>query len=132
MGFISLRLIIPTTSSFSTTGRPLISSRSIISLVSIKDDSGLMVITSRIVKSPDLFTFLTCCTCSSIVMFRWITPKPPTWARAMAISNSVTVSIAELIMGVLISWFFETLLRVITSFDSTQDGPGIKRKSSNV
>ncbi len=37
--------------------------------------------------------------CSSIVRFLWITPMPPSWAMAMAMAPSVTVSMAALMSG---------------------------------
>ena len=44
-------------------------------------------------------TLSTSSVCRSIDMFLWMTPRPPSWARAMAISLSVTVSIGELSNG---------------------------------
>ena len=44
-------------------------------------------------------TLSTSSVCRSIDMFLWMTPMPPSWARAMAISLSVTVSMGELSSG---------------------------------
>ena len=67
-----------------------------------------------------------------MVMFRWITPKPPSCARAIAISASVTVSIAELMIGMFILKFLEIWVVVSTSFGSTDDTDGSIKKSSKV
>lgn len=54
-----------------------------------------------------LFTFPTYLACSSIVMNRWIIPRPPFLAISLAILNSVTVSIGELTIGMLSGIFRE-------------------------
>ena len=48
------------------------------------------------------FTLSTSSVCRSIDMFLWITPSPPSWASAIAIALSVTVSIGELRIGMFI------------------------------
>ena len=45
-------------------------------------------------------TFSTSSACRSTDIFLWIMPSPPSWARAIAISLSVTVSIGELNRGI--------------------------------
>ena len=47
------------------------------------------------------FTLSTSSVCRSIDMFLWMTPSPPSWASAIAIALSVTVSIGELRIGML-------------------------------
>ncbi len=49
----------------------------------------------------------------SIDMFLWITPRPPSWARAIAMSFSVTVSIGELSSGMFSP--MRCVSRVVTS-----------------
>ena len=51
---------------------------------------------------PDSYflTRRTWAACSSMVRFLWITPIPPSWAIAMAIADSVTVSMAEETSGI--------------------------------
>ena len=44
-------------------------------------------------------TFSTSSAWRSMDMFLWMMPTPPSWASAMAISLSVTVSIGELSRG---------------------------------
>ena len=50
-------------------------------------------------------------------IFLWMMPSPPSWARAMAISFSVTVSIGELRMGI-----FSLIRRVNRVETSTSAG----------
>ena len=60
----------------------------------------------------------------SMDMLRWMMPMPPCWARAMAIRDMVTVSMAALTMGMLrVMW---RLSRVATeaSAGSTSDLAG--------
>ena len=132
MGIISLLLIIPMTCISFTTGRPFTPSSSIIRLASYIDAFGSVVITSLMVRSPEFFTFLTSSTCSLTVIFRCITPKPPSCAMLIAISASVTVSMAELIMGMLIFMLREIRVLVSTFFGSTVDSQGTIKKSSKV
>ena len=62
--------------------------------------SGGSVTGSRMMPLALRLTLSTSSVCRSIDMFLWITPRPPSWARAMAISLSVTVSIGELSSGI--------------------------------
>ena len=55
---------------------------------------GRSVIGLRIMPLSDRFTRSTSAACRSIDMFLWSTPMPPARAIAIAISDSVTVSIA--------------------------------------
>ena len=45
------------------------------------------------------FTISTCSACTSMLMFLWMTPMPPSLAMAIAMRYSVTVSMAALITG---------------------------------
>jgi hypothetical protein len=56
-----------------------------------------------------------------MVRFLWITPIPPCLARAIAISDSVTVSIAALMTGIFNLIFFVKDVEQSTSFGSTDD-----------
>ena len=53
-----------------------------------------MVIGSTTMPVSCFFTLSTSAACSSGVKFLWMTPSPPSWAMAMAMRASVTVSIA--------------------------------------
>ena len=77
-------------------------------------------------------TLSTSSACRSIDRFLWITPRPPSWESAMAISLSVTVSIGELTSGIF-SWM-PRVSRVLTSTSdgTTAENRGTKSTSSNV
>ena len=62
--------------------------------------SGGSVIGSAIIPLSDRLTLSTSEACSSIVRFLWITPIPPSRARAMARRVSVTVSMAAESSGI--------------------------------
>ena len=53
------------------------------------------------VETSTRLTRTTLAACSSTVRFLWMKPSPPCWAMAMAMADSVTVSIAEETMGTL-------------------------------
>ena len=55
------------------------------------------VIGSTIIPDSDFLTFCTSMACSSMDMFLWIMPMPPSRAMVMAVRCSVTVSMAALI-----------------------------------
>ena len=57
---------------------------------------------------------------------------PPCLANAIAISDSVTVSIAALITGIFKVIFFVRLVEQSTSFGRTDDLLGTNKTSSNV
>ena len=75
--------------------------------------SGRMVMGSTIMPLSWRLTLSTSSAWSSIDMLRWMIPIPPCWARAMAIRDVVTVSMAELTIGMLRGMF--RLRRVPTS-----------------
>ncbi len=84
----------------SVTGRPEIRYRPHSSSTSASVVSGPHVTGLVIMPASDRFTMSTCCACSSIDMFRCSTPTPPWRAIAMAIRDSVTVSMAEETSGI--------------------------------
>ena len=61
--------------------------------------SGWMVSGLTTIPDSNFLTCRTCAACSSGVRFLWITPMPPSCAMAIAMSLSVTVSIAAEISG---------------------------------
>ena len=79
------------------------------------------VIGSRIIPLSERFTFLTSWACCLIVMFLWRTPIPPSWAIAIAISDSVTVSIAAETIGTFKVIFLVNLVAVSTICGSTSE-----------
>ncbi len=60
---------------------------------------GERVIGLTIMPLSERFTRSTSAACSSSGRFLWMTPSPPCWAMAMAIDDSVTVSMAALSSG---------------------------------
>jgi len=68
----------------------------------------------------------------SMERFLWITPSPPSWARAMAISLSVTVSIGELTMGMLRVMLRVSRVETSVSAGTTLECRGTSSTSSNV
>ncbi len=83
---------------------------------------------------PDsnFFTWRTWAACTSGSRLRWMTPMPPACAMAIAMCASVTVSIAEAMIGI-----FSAMSRVMRLFTSTSDGstsdsPGLSNTSSKV
>ena len=63
--------------------------------------SGRTVTGSMIMPLSDFLTLSISSACCSIVRLRWMTPMPPSCAIAIAIADSVTVSIAALSSGML-------------------------------
>ena len=84
---------IPTSRPSDTTGNPEIRKRSITATASPIFCSGLTVIGSTIIPVSYFLTVSTSAACSSIERFRWIKPIPPICAIAIAVRDSVTVSI---------------------------------------
>ncbi len=60
---------------------------------------GESVIGLTIMPLSERLTRSTSMACSSIDRFLWMMPRPPCWAMAMAIDDSVTVSMAALSSG---------------------------------
>src|SRR5215213_1245273 len=78
------------------------------------------------------FTWRTAAACSSMPRLRWSTPMPPNWASAIAMSASVTVSIAEDRIGMLSGISRVSCVLVSAWLGSTLDSSGCSRTSSNV
>ena len=86
---------------FSTIGMPLMRLVFISSSASASVWSGVMVIGLTTIPLSKRLTWRTAAACSSTVRLRWRTPMPPSCASAIAMSASVTVSIAEDRIGML-------------------------------
>ncbi len=126
-------VMIPTTRPSSpTTGRPLMeySSRSAVAFPS--DASGPTVIGSRIIALSARFTRSTWERCDSTDMFLWMIPIPPSRAAAMAISNSVTVSMAADTTGMASRMPRVNCEETSTSAGCTSARRGTSRTSSKV
>ena len=78
------------------------------------------------------FTLATISACSPIGMLRWITPSPPSLARAMARPSSVTVSIADEMIGMFSGMSAESRVEMSTSAGSTPLRCGTRRTSSKL
>ncbi len=65
------------------------------------------------------FTLRTCAACSSILIFLWRIPSPPSRAKAMASPASVTVSIAADSIGMLSVILFVSCVLMLVSLGST-------------
>ena len=126
-------MIIPTRfSSSSTTGspeNPCLSFKERISPIVV---SGLIITGSRTKPDSKRLTELTLAACSSIVIFRCITPIPPAWAIAIAMRDSVTVSMAAEITGTWREIDEVSLVFRSTSAGRTADSAGKSRTSSKV
>ena len=85
----------------STTGMPEIDSDCITASASDKGWSGRIVIGFTTMPDSNRLTLRTSSACSLGSRFLWMTPMPPAWARVIAISASVTVSIAADSNGIL-------------------------------
>ena len=78
------------------------------------------------------FTLSTWLACSSIVMFLWMMPRPPSRASAMPMRESVTVSMAADRRGMLSLIFSDSCTDRSTSRGSTALLRGTSSTSSNV
>src|ERR1039457_6323236 len=67
-----------------------------------------------------------------MLMLRWITPKPPCCARAMASRDSVTVSMAELTMGMFREIRRVRRVAVLACAGRTEEREGTSKTSSKV
>ena len=94
--------------------------------------SGPMV--SGLTTIPDSY-FLTCRTWAawpSTSKLRWMTPTPPACAIAIAMRASVTVSMAEAMIGMLSGMARVTRERISASEGRMSERPGFSSTSSNV
>ena len=94
--------------------------------------SGDMVIGLTIMPLSERFTLSTSSAWASMVRFLWMTPRPPCWASAMAIRESVTVSIAALRSGMFRGIFRVSRVEMSTSEGMTSLLSGCRSTSSNV
>jgi hypothetical protein len=115
-----------------TIGTPEILNRFISATASRSVPSGESVIGLRIIPLSDRLTRSTSAAWRSIDMFLWITPIPPARAIAIAMSDSVTVSIAADAKGTLSEIPRVKRDVVATSFGWTSECLGVRRTSSNV
>ena len=122
----------PTSLRPSTTGIPEMRYCSIICKTSAMRASGPMVTGSTIIPDSDFFTFSASGAWAGMDRLRCRMPIPPWRAREMAVSASVTVSMAELNSGML--RLMRRVRRVLrsTSLGSTAEAPGSNRRSSKV
>ena len=83
---------------------------------------------------PDsnFLTWRTCAAWASGSRLRWMTPRPPACAMAIAILASVTVSMAEAMIGILSEISRVIRVRISASDGSNSDNPGLSRTSSKV
>ena len=94
--------------------------------------SGSIVIGSTIIPDSERLTLSISPACISGGIFLWMIPRPPFCAMLMAVSCSVTVSMAADTNGQLssisgVSWVLRS-----TSLGSTSEAPGTRRTSSKV
>jgi hypothetical protein len=113
-------------------GTPEIRYFSMIPRASARGASGPRVIGFMIIPLSERLTLSTSSAWRSMERFLWTIPIPPSWARAMASSLSVTVSMAAERRGML-----REILRVSRERTSTSRGwtslrAGIRRTSSKV
>ena len=78
------------------------------------------------------FTLSTSLACCSIDRLRWMMPRPPCCAMAMAMRDSVTVSMAALIKGTRSSMLRVRRVVVSTVAGTTSDLAGSSNTSSKV
>src|SRR4029079_8290523 len=116
----------------STIGTPEILNRVISATASRTLASGGRVIGLRMIPLSDRFTRSTSAACRSTDMFLWMTPMPPARAIAIAISDSVTVSIAAEANGTLRAIPRVKREEVFTSLGWTSEWRGLRRTSSKV
>ena len=118
--------------SASTTGMPLIRWRLVSACASARVAVGEMVIGLTTMPLSNRFTARTAPHCSSAVRLRWRTPMPPNCAITIAMSASVTVSIAADRTGMVSAMSRVSRVRVSASLGSTADSSGTSSTSSKV
>src|SRR3954454_14847839 len=116
----------------STMGTPEIRKRRINAMASFRRRSGPSVIGFMIIPLSLRFTRSTSAACRSMVMFLCRTPMPPARAMAMAISASVTVSMAADTSGILRGMVRVRRVTVETSRGWTVECRGTSSTSSKV
>ncbi len=90
----------PTSLGPTVTGTPLMRNFAMRARASATGASGATVTGSTIMPDSDRFTLSTSAAWASMVMFLWMKPIPPSWARAIARWASVTVSMAAETIGI--------------------------------
>ncbi len=118
--------------SASTIGTPEIRKRLISAAASRSGRSGPSVIGLRIIPLSLRLTRSTSAACRSMAMFLWRTPIPPARAIAIAISDSVTVSMAAETSGMLSGMVRVKREWVLTSRGWTVECRGTSSTSSKV
>ena len=129
---MSRLVIMPTSLPSSQMGTPEMRKFPIISSASRTRLSGERKKGFAITPFSERFTLSTWSACRSMGMFLWMMPTPPSRAMAMAISDSVTVSIAAVRMGALSLIVRVSCVEKSTSLGNTWDSAGISRTSSKV
>ena len=122
----------PTSLPCSVMGTPEILYLRMTSRASLTLSVGDMVTGSTIMPLSERFTLSTSLACCSMVRLRWMMPRPPCCASAIAMCDSVTVSMAALTMGI-----FKLMLRVscvwvLACAGITSERAGSRRTSSKV
>ncbi len=110
---------------------PEIEARFITASASASVASGKMVIGSTTMPLSKRLTLRTSSAWSAGSRLRWMTPIPPACAMAMASRASVTVSIAEEMIGRLSAIVRVRRVATLTSPGMTVEWPGRSRTSSN-
>ena len=116
----------------STTGMPEIWCCDISASASARVCSGWMVTGFTTMPNSNFLTLRTSLACASAVRFLWMTPMPPTWAMAIAMAASVTVSIAADISGMPSSMVRVSRVRTSVWLGRTAEAAGFRRTSSKV
>src|SRR5262245_39244912 len=91
-----------------------------------------MVIGSVIIPLSERLTLRTISAWSSIARFLWMKPIPPSRANAIASRCSVTVSMAELVIGTFIRILRVSCVLTSASAGNTRDSAGTSSTSSKV
>ncbi len=94
--------------------------------------SGDTEMGSRMTPASCFFTLATSAACSSMLMFLWMMPMPPSCAMVMARRASVTVSMAEESMGRPSRTDFVSCVPRSISLGRTSEAAGTSRTSSKV
>ena len=128
------RLVMMPTScpALSTTGRPEMRNRAHIASTSASVLSGEQVTGSVTMPASDRLTVSTAEACSATGRLRCSTPMPPARAIAIAIRDSVTVSMAELTSGTFSRILRVSWLEVSAVAGITSEAAGSRRTSSKV
>ena len=99
---------------------------------SAKVAPGSMVSGLTTMPDSNFLTWRTSAACCSGSRLRWMTPSPPACARAIAIAASVTVSIAEVMIGIFSAISRVMRVRTSVSVGKTSERPGRNKTSSKV